>query len=88
MWFSTGIGVVLQITVRKIFTFKGPVLEQQYYSNGNVFFIERIIRKFCIFQSELLKGIVCNENQGGLGRWHTFDIGLGPWRSMFFCLEI
>ncbi len=32
--------------------------------------------------------LVCNENQGGSGRWHTFGIGLGPWRSMFFWLYV
>jgi hypothetical protein len=28
---------------------------------------------------------VFNEKQGGLGRCHTFAIGLGPWRSRFVC---
>jgi hypothetical protein len=32
--------------------------------------------------------VVGNENQGGSGRWHTFGIGLGPWRPMFFYLLI
>jgi hypothetical protein len=32
--------------------------------------------------------VVGNENQGRSGRWHTFGIGLGPWRSMFFYLLI
>jgi hypothetical protein len=32
--------------------------------------------------------VVCNENQGGSGRWHTFGIGIGSWRSMFFWLLI
>jgi hypothetical protein len=40
-----------------------------------------------IFYETDLKA-VCNENQGWPGRWHTFGIGLGPWRSMFFCLLI
>ncbi len=31
---------------------------------------------------------VCNESQGGSGRWYTFGIGLGLWRPMFFCLLI
>jgi hypothetical protein len=32
--------------------------------------------------------VVCNENKGGSGRRHTFSIGLGSWRSMFFSLSI
>ncbi len=32
--------------------------------------------------------VVCNENQGGSGRWHTFGKGIDTWRSMFFCLII
>jgi len=24
--------------------------------------------------------VVCNENLGGLKRWHTLGIGFGPWR--------
>jgi hypothetical protein len=27
--------------------------------------------------------VVCNENQGGSGRWHKFRIGLRPWRLRF-----
>jgi hypothetical protein len=38
-------------------------------------------------ESKQLK-VVGNENQGRSGRWHTFGIGLGPWRSMFFYLLI
>ncbi len=32
----------------------------------------------------LLLKVVGNENQGGSGTWHTFGIGLGLWRSIFF----
>jgi hypothetical protein len=32
--------------------------------------------------------VACNENQVGSGRWHTFGIGIGSWRSMFFRLLI
>jgi hypothetical protein len=32
--------------------------------------------------------VACNENLEGSGRLHTFGIGIGPWRSMFFWLLI
>jgi hypothetical protein len=32
--------------------------------------------------------VVCNENQEGPGRWHTFGMGLGLWRSRFVCCLI
>jgi hypothetical protein len=35
--------------------------------------------KFLVFTLE----IVCNEKQGGSGRWHTFAVGLEPWWSRF-----
>jgi hypothetical protein len=38
--------------------------------------------------SGLYLKVVCNENQGGSGMWHTFSMGIGSWRSMFFWLLI
>ncbi len=44
----------------------------------------------CCFRSVniIILKIVCNENQGWSGRWHTFGIGIGSRRSMFFWLLI
>ena len=32
--------------------------------------------------------VVCNDKEGGPGRWQTFAIGLGQWRSSYVCLLI
>jgi hypothetical protein len=38
------------------------------------------------YRKSITLKVVCNENQGGSGRWHTFGIGLRLWRSRFVCL--
>ncbi len=61
---------------------------QLYYDNfGN--FLRRIAFALVstVLYGVILK-VVCNENQGGSGRWHTFGICLGPWRWRFVCCLI
>jgi hypothetical protein len=58
--------------------------EARYHctTNNRVWFIQTTFP--IIFFITVLK-VVCNKNQGGSGRWHVFGIGIGSWRSMFFC---